>query len=288
MRPVDGRTPSGGAAARGAHGPADPPAGEDRETRAADPAARPRKPWPGMAHREVTGRILYTSRKPGAEGVARGFEEFRFTHHSDGRVTLRAHCCIEEPAPTVMRDIIYSLDEAGRPFDCLVRLTVGDRFLGSGLIHFEHDRGLVHCTSHGPAIGRLSQTLEIGAGLDGFGTHPIAGDAYLTRCLDVGRGPHRRTIRCLLPSADHRGATAPMLAEVRIGLAYLGDAEVETEAGRFACHHFRFLDDEGPGMGGTPHPPYDLWTTADSDRIFVQGGVGGAMATWYELVALRR
>lgn len=248
----------------------------------------PEKPWPGMAHREVAGRIRYTSRKAGVEGAVRGFEDFRFTHHSDGRVTMRAHCCIEEPAPTVMRDIIYSLDEAGRPFDCLVRLTVGDRFMGSGLMQFEQDRGLVHCTSHGPAIGRLQQTLPIGEGLDGFGTHPIAGDAYLTRCMDIARGPHRRTIRCLLPSPDHRGATPPMLAEVRIGLEYVGDEAADCPAGRFDCHHFRFVDDEGPGMGGTTHPAYDLWVTADSDRIFVKGGVGGYMATWYELVSLTR
>jgi len=246
------------------------------------------KPWPGMAHREVTGRIRYTSRKRGVEGSERGFEEFRFTHHGDGRVTMRAHCCIEEPAPTVMRDIIYSLDEQGRPFDCLVRLTVGDRFMGAGLIHFEHRRGLVHLTSHGPAIGRLSQTMEIAEGLDGFGTHPIVGDAYMTRCMDVRLGPHRRTIRCLLPSADHRGATPPMLAEVTIGLEYVGDAEAETEAGRFACHHFRFVDDGAEKMGGREHPAYDMWVTADDDRIFVKGGVGGYMATWYELVALCR
>ncbi|MFN3369917.1 MAG: hypothetical protein ACK4Z0_00110 [Sphingomonadaceae bacterium] len=248
----------------------------------------PDPPWPGMAHREVAGRIRYTSRKAGVEGQARGFEDFRFTHHSDGRVTMRAHCCIEEPAPTVMRDIIYSLDADGHPFDCLVRLTVGDRFMGSGLIQFERDRDLVHCTSHGPSIGRLHQTLPIGEGLDGFGTHPIVGDAYMTRCMDIARGPHRRTIRCLLPSPDHRGATPPMLAEVRIGLEYVGDEPAECPAGRFDCHHFRFIDDEGPGMGGTTHPAYDLWVTADSDRIFVKGGVGGYMATWYELVSLSR
>jgi hypothetical protein len=245
-----------------------------------------------MAHREVRGRIRYTSCKPGLEGAVRGGETFGFARHGDGRVTLRAHCWIEEPEPTVLRDIVYSLDEAGRPFDCLVRLTVGDRFLGSGMIVFDHAAGTVSCDSHGPGIGRLHQTLPIGAGpdggLDGFGTHPIVGDGYLTKCMDLARGPHRRELRCLLPSPDHRGATAPMLAEVRIGLEYVGDEDATCPAGTFRCHHFRFLDDSGPGMGGREHPPYDMWVTADDDRVFVKGGVGGYMATAYELVELER
>jgi hypothetical protein len=245
-------------------------------------------PWPGMAHRTVSGRIAYTSSKAGQEGARRGVEDFVFTHHADGRVTLQARCEIEEPSPTVLRHIVYSLDAEGRPFDCLVKLDVGDRFMGSGLVQFQWEKGIVHCTSHGPAIGRLAQTLPIGDALDGFGTHPIAGDAYLTRCMDVSRGPHRRRIRVLLPSPDHRGATPPMLAEVTIGLEYLGDAQAQCAAGRFSCHHFRFVDDEGPGMGGNAHPPYDMWVTADPDRIFVKGGVGGYMATAYDLVALTR
>ncbi len=244
--------------------------------------------WPGMAHREVRGRIEYTSRKPGLEGAVRGGEHFAFTHHTDGRTTLRAHCCIEEPAPTVMRDIIYSLDEAGRPFDCLVRLTVGDRFMGAGMVVFDHAAGTVSCDSHGPTIGRLQQTLPIGGHLDGFGTHPIVGDAYMTKCMDLSKGPHRREIRCLLPSPDHRGATPPMIAEVRIGLEYVGDEQAVCAAGTFACHHFRFVDESAGGMGGKEHPVYDMWVTADDDRLFVRGGVGGYMATWYELVELDR
>ena len=244
--------------------------------------------WPGMAHRDVRGRINYTSRKAGLEGTARGRELFAFTHHEDGRTTLRAHCCIEEPAPTVMRDVIYSLDEQGRPFDCLIRLTVGDRFMGSGLIVFDHDVGTVSCDSHGPTIGKVHQTLRIVGSLDGFGTHPIVGDAYMTKCMDLSKGPHRRLLRCLLPSPDDRGATPPMISDVRITLEYVGDEDATCPAVTFACHRFRFIDDGEDKMGGKEHPAYDLWVTADDDRIFVKGGVGGYIATWYELVELER
>jgi hypothetical protein len=59
-----------------------------------------------MKHRIIEGRLTYTSRKPDRLDLMRGFETFMFTRHSDGKLTLRAHCEIEEPEPTVMRDII--------------------------------------------------------------------------------------------------------------------------------------------------------------------------------------
>ena len=67
-----------------------------------------------MKHRSITGTILYTSKKPERLDERRGIEHFRFTHHIDGKRTLRAHCEIEEPHPSVLRDIVYSLDEHGR------------------------------------------------------------------------------------------------------------------------------------------------------------------------------
>lgn len=237
-----------------------------------------------MRHRTVRGRIRYTSKKPEMLDRERGREWFAFTHHGDGTTTLRAQCEIEEPEPTVLRDVIYSLDASGRPLDLHVRLTVGDAFMGSGWLR--RGDGFVECESHGPSIGRLSQRVDYEGPLDGFGTHPIVGDGYLTRCMDVSKGPHRRTLRVFLPSPDHRGATPPMIAEVKIDLEYRGDERVTVAAGSFDCRRFAFID-EG-AMGGTQHPTYEMWVTADDDAVFVQGGVGGYMQTWYELVELQR
>ncbi|WP_439534579.1 hypothetical protein [Polymorphobacter sp.] len=239
-----------------------------------------------MTHRRITGRLSYVSKKPELLDQPRGFEDFAFTHHADGAVTIRAHCEIEEPRPTVMRDILYSLDAQGRSMDCHVRLSLDDAYFGSGWVRFDYETGMVECESHGPTIGRLSQQMPIPAGLDGFGTHPIVADGFITRIMDLARGPHRRLLTVLLPSPDHRGATPPMLAQVKIHLEYVGEAEREVPAGRFACRHFRFVD-EG-AMGGNQHPAYDMWVTADDDAIFVCGGVGGYMQTWYELVELTR
>jgi hypothetical protein len=64
---------------------------------------------------------------------------------------------------------------------------------------------------------------------------------------------------------------------------------VRVKAGVFDCRVFRFSDEDA-AMATTDgaHPEYTVWVTADDDAIFVQGGVGGYMQTWYELVELER
>lgn len=240
-----------------------------------------------MKHRTIEGRILYTSNKPGMEGKERGRENFMYTHHSDGKTTLRAHCEIEEPDPTVMRDIVYSMDENDRPLDCFVRLTVGDKFMGAGFFRMTDDH--IECESYGPSIGRLSQKIPVVGDYDGFGTHPIVADAYITKQMDISRGPHKRPLRVFLPSPDHRGATPPIVAESNLYLAYVGEETVTVGAGTFAARHFKFTDeDAGMATDKGGHPEYDMWVTADEDALFLKGGVGGYMKTWYELIELKR
>lgn len=237
-----------------------------------------------MRHRNVRGTILYTSKKPEQLDRRRGIEHFNFTHHSDGRTTLRAYVEIEEPEPTVLRDVIFSLDAQHRPADCHVRLTVGDRFMGSGWIRFSP--GEIECESYGPAIGRISQRMPLERPIDGFGTHPVVADGYLLGLLAWTPGL-RRKLHVYVPSPDHRGATPPLLAEVNIDAVYIGPETITVKAGTFAARHFQYLDEGGSGMLGQ-HPPYDLWITDDEDAVMLQGGVGGYMQTWYELIALER
>jgi hypothetical protein len=237
-----------------------------------------------VKHRSITGTILYTSKKPDRLDQPRGIEHFRFTHHTDGKRTLRAHCEIEEPHPSVLRDIVYSLDEHGRPMDCHVRLTVDDRFMGSGWFRFTKD--YVECESYGPTIGRLSQRMPLNGPIDGMGTHPVVADGYLLSLFDWAAG-EKKKLRVMLPSPDHRGATPPIIAEVNIDAVFLGRETVTVRAGTFAAKHFQFIDDGSSGMAGQ-HPPYDVWITDDADAIMLQGGVGGYMQTWYELIALDR
>ncbi len=240
------------------------------------------------AHRTVSGKVRYTSDKPEMAGAERGREWFTFTHHGDGSVILRARCEIDEPDPPVLRDIIYRMGPDRVPLDLHVHLMLGDAFCGSGWLHHDPVAGTLECESFGPSIGRNSERREAIGVIDGFGTHPVVGDAFLSRALDVSRGPHRRALRVILPSPDHRGATPPKIAEHEITLEYLGRESKGVAAGRFDCHHFRFVDDRGQGMGGTTHPDYNIWVTDDEDAVLVTAEVGGYMMTRYELVELER
>lgn len=244
-----------------------------------------------MQHRSIRGKIRYISKKPEMMDQERGREWFAFSHHGDGSMTLRVQCEIEEPEPKVLRDVVYALGPDGRPRNLHVHLTLGDEFLGSGWFNVTHGAnggGTIECESMSPALGRLSQRVAFEGALDGLGTHPIVADGYLTRCMDLSRGPHRRPIRVYLPSPDHRGATPPIAAELKMEMEYLGEETVTVPAGTFDCRRFAFIDNSAGGMGGKQHPPYEMWVTADEDAIFVQGGVGGYMAAWYELVELER
>ncbi len=235
-------------------------------------------------HREVHGTIAYTSRRPGQHGALRGHERFAFTHHRDGSSVLRAHCFIAEPDPCVMRDVTLGLGPDRRPTDCTVRLVVGDTFMGSGWFRFGAD--FIECESVGPSIGRVSQRVSLEAPLDGFGTHPIVADGHFLGQWDW-TAQARRTFRMWLPSPDHRGATPPLLAPVTIDGVFQGRERIKVPAGSFDALHLQFLDSGASGMTGT-HPPYDVWITDDADAVFLQGGVGGYMQTWYELRTLER
>ena len=240
-----------------------------------------------MQHRTVSGKIRYTSTKPGMEGQERGREWFSFSHHTDGSTVMRATCEIEEPDPTVLRDVTYHLGPDMVPQNLHVHLTIGDMFMGSGWLRHDAETGIVECESFGPSIGRVSQQVKAGK-FDAFGTHPVVGDGYLARKMDASKGPHRRKMRCFLPSPDHRGATPPLIAEVNIALEYVGEEEKTVAAGTFACRHFRFVDDSPGGMGGTTHPDYDIWVTADEDCVLVYGTIDGYMMNRYELVEFSR
>ncbi len=245
-----------------------------------------------MKHRNVRGLIRYTSTKPewaAANGSPeRGREWFNFSHHGDGSIIMSAQCEIEEPEPTVLRNITYHIGPDRMPRNLLVHLTLGDEFLGSGWMSFDPAANAISCESHGPSIGRNSEVREDVGEFDGFGTHPVVGDAFLTRIMDIAQGPHKRRLRVFLPSPDHRGASPPQIAEVNITLEYVGQEEKTVAAGTFACRRFRFIDDGEEGMGGKTHPDYDMWVTADDDHVLVYGAIDGYMCNRYELIELER
>lgn len=247
-----------------------------------------------IPHRRIRGLLRYTSDHPDRQGTERGREHFSITVAADGRRTLRAYTEIDD-GPNVMRDVTLSLDALWKPVDAFVRLSVGDRFMGSSWFRFS-DR-FAECEGYTAAEGRISQRWPLERRLDGFGTHPIQADAWLTSMLDLreaerGPLPYRgEYANLLMCSLDHRGASGPMLMQFPrpVKLAFLGRERLTVKAGTFDALHYRFAESTDDGSLETrnepgKHPPYDLWCTADDDRVCLLAYVTGYMMTRYELV----
>lgn len=232
-------------------------------------------------HRSIRGKILYTSKKPERLDQERGREWFMTTLHTDGRRTIVAHCEIDD-RPSVMRDVTLSVDAGWRPLDCFVRLTVGDRFMGSSWFRF--GERVAECEGFTRLEGRISQTMELAAPLESFQAHPIACDSWHFRLFDMGRPDAVQTVDpLLLSSPDHRGATGPMLFKVAMHMAFAGRERVTVGAGSFDALHFQVTS--APGLPEA-HPPYDVWCTDDGHFTLLKAQVGGYMQTYYELVEL--
>jgi hypothetical protein len=242
-------------------------------------------------HATITGHIHYTSRKPGREGQERGREHFTITRHGDGRRTLRAHCEIDD-APNVLRDVVLTVDHGWLPRDAFVRLSVGDRSVGSSWFWFGEHRA--ECEGWTEERGRFSERVDYPSQPPIFGTHPIQGDAWHLSSVDRSRGPCVQVYdRFLMTSLDHRGATGPSLVwhEPGMRVEFVGAERITVGAGTFDAWHFcygeRGSDRRGSNETGE-HPPYEVWVTADGDFVLLKAQVTGYMMTHYELMSLQR
>jgi hypothetical protein len=236
-----------------------------------------------MSHKTIRGTILYTSKKPDRLDQERGREYFTLTKQSDGTDVLLAHCEIDDE-PNVVRDISIAMrHDNSMPLDCSVRLTVGDKFEGSGWMRFAD--GFAELEVINARDGRVSQRIEVPDPALWLQAHPIVGDALLMRLYDLKQGPGKTFFpEIFLTSPDHRGATGPMFFRTAFSIVYVGEEDITVAAGDFRARHFQITDT----AGNLPeeHPPYDVWCTADDDYILLRAGAGGYMQTHYELVEL--
>ena len=237
-----------------------------------------------MKHRTIRGAIRYTSNKPERLGQERGREYFSLTRQSDGAMVVHAHCEIDDE-PNVIRDVVLGLDKDRYPTDCSVRLSVGDKYEGTGLFRFAPDHA--ECETFNRRDGRISQRIATPARVRWLGAHPIIGDALGLCIYDLAKGPGREFYpNMMLTSPDHRGATGPLLFAAGWGLEFVGRERITVAAGSFDALHFRYVDTAG--QLPEEHPPYDVWCSDDGDCVFLKGAVGGYMQTYYELTELVR
>ena len=206
-------------------------------------------------HDTIRGRIHYTSRKPGREGVERGREHFTITKHRDGRRTLRAHAEIDD-APNVLRDVVLTVDGNWTTRDAFVRLSVGDETMGSSWFRFEDT--FAECEGWTSEHGRISERIDYDSPPALFGTHPIQGDAWHVNGVDRSDGPVVQVFDAfLMSSLDHRGATGPSLVwhDPGMKIEYVGEDRITVGAGTFDAWHFCY-GDRGSAELGANEPEY--------------------------------
>lgn len=235
-----------------------------------------------MSYRTIRGKIHYSSNKPERLGEERGREYFTLTQQPDDTMVMHAHCEIDD-APCVIRDVVLSMRSDASPLDCHVRLTVGDKFEGTGWMRLTDT--LAELETYNVRDGRITQKIELDKPCIWLQAHPIFGDGLLMKLYDLSKGPGKQYFSdMLLTSPDHRGATGPQYFKAGFSLVYVGDEEITVKAGTFQARHFQVTDT----AGSLPeeHPPYDVWVTADDDYILLRAGVAGYMMTHYELAEL--
>lgn len=241
---------------------------------------------PRMQHTTIQGRIRYTSKKQEMLDQRRGGETFTYTIHPDGMRILRAHCCIYENSPRVVRESVTTLDNNWVPRYGFVQITVDAEFVGSSWFRFTDS--LAECEGYTVKQGRFSQSMDIEVPPAIFSTHPIQSDAMNGNLYPLEKGPGSITVPLhMMSSFNHRGADGPMLLfrENPLEIHYLGKESVEVEAGKFDALHFRFnSNDDDNYMGTDKHPPYHAWVTADGDFVMLKAHCTGYMQTYYELV----
>lgn len=238
-----------------------------------------------MTQKVIRGTIRYTSNNPERLGQERGREFFTLTQQTDGIDVLLAHCEIDD-APKVNRDVCVAMHhQDSSPVDASVRISVGGMFEGSGWMRFDEHES--ECESFNARDGRIIQKIQTPFRPRWFQAHPIVGDGLLMRLYPLAQGPGIHHVdNIFLSSPDHRGATGPLFFVTEFDLVYVGDDVISIAAGTFNARHFQVTGT----AGNLPeeHPPYDIWCSADEDYVFLKGGVGGYMQTYYELVALER
>ncbi len=224
-----------------------------------------------MEHATYRGKILYVGDKAGE----RGREWFTITRHPNGDRTMRSMCEIDDSQ--VLRDVVYTVNKEFQPLDAFIRLTVKERFMGSGWFHFSED--LAECETLMTEGGRVSQKIKLNGRPPFFGAHPVAGDCWCAGGFDRSQAePVQLLGGGMMSSLLPNGASGPMLSPMDMQVEYVGLEEVSVPAGTFEAHHFRFLVD---GLG-----PEELWCFGD-DLIFVKIR-WDHLATTYELVELER
>lgn len=191
-----------------------------------------------MEHRAIRGRLDYITDDVGVTGK----EWFTISVHTDGARTLRSLTAMDDDK--VLRDVTYSVNAQWQPLDCFIRITIKDRFQGSGWFRFDKD--VVECESWTIDGGRISQRWPVEGRIPLFVNHSVASDCWVNALIDKSRKHEPQLFYPrLASSALGNGGSGPMLGNTttvtpepgKLVLDYLDEVELEVPAGKFLCDH---------------------------------------------------
>jgi hypothetical protein len=179
--------------------------------------------------RGYRGKILYVHDRRGETGR----EWFHRTDWTNGTHTFRAVCELDDIG--MVRDVTHTVTEDFRPLDCYARLQWEDA-LSEGWFWFGEREAL--CEALVPALGRISQRVELPERPRWFGSHPLCSDGLIGAAYDPGRGAE--AVPGYVSSALVTGSDGPMLVPFLLErLEELEPEELEVPAGGYSCRHFR-------------------------------------------------
>ena len=216
-----------------------------------------------MQHRTIRGKIRYRSEETGETGR----EWFTTTIHSNGDRTIRTLTEMDDRG--VLRDAVLTVDKDWLPRDCFARVTVDDRFVGSGWFRFTDT--LAEGETYLADAGRVSQRWPLTRPVAIFGPHAVANDVWQIAQVDKSKpgvvqsfGPRLWTS----PLPD--GGDGPLIGYGFPGtrepgvvdLVYVGQEDVSVPAGTFTCEHVNVVR---PGQDR----PIELWGSGEH-LTFVQ------------------
>ena len=216
-----------------------------------------------MQHRTIRGKINYGTE----DGGETGREWFTTTIHANGHRTIRTLTEMDDRG--VLRDATMTVDKDWHPLDCFARVTVDDRFVGTGWFRFTETlaEGEVFLAE----AGRISQRWPLDRRVVIFGPHAVATDAWQVARADRSKpGIVQSAGLRLWTSPLPDGGDGPLIGYGLPGtrepgimdFVYVGREEVTVPAGTFESEHINIVR---PGQDR----PIEIWATGEH-MTFVQ------------------
>ena len=205
-----------------------------------------------MDHRTYRGRITRQHDEFGETG-----REWLAVSVGVGQRTLRAVCELDRDR--ILRDCVQSVDDAWRPLDAYVRLTVRGAYMGSAWFQCRGDT--VECEAMTAGEGRVRHSLRSSDPLSVFVTHALTGDGWQAARFDHRKPDRVQTVTGAASSPNPLGDSGPMAGLSSKRVEYAGDEKVTVPAGTFAARHYRILS-------SLPHrAPLEVWVTGEDVQL---------------------